>query len=100
VVGILHSGMISGVCVGFGIGGEFNRNSYSIATVSNIGRFLGYQFIELPTGARPEPSNFQGDVFGCGVLMHPDNKVTTFFTLNGILLGELFLVFFIYKFII
>jgi hypothetical protein len=39
--------------------------------------------------ARPK-QNVPGNVFGCGLLMDPDNKLTTFFTLNGILLGELF----------
>jgi hypothetical protein len=31
--------------------------------------------------------NGQGDVIGCGILMSPANKVSIFFTLNGILLG-------------
>jgi hypothetical protein len=33
------------------------------------------------------------DVIGCGILMSPEpaNKVSIFFTLNGILLGQLFL---------
>jgi hypothetical protein len=30
----------------------------------------------------------QGNVFGGGILIDPDNKVAIFFTLNGILLGE------------
>jgi hypothetical protein len=41
-------------------------------------------------GVRPE-QNDQGNVYGCGILMDPDNQVTTFFTLNGVILGESFL---------
>jgi hypothetical protein len=44
----------------------------------------------MPMGVRPEPRNAQGNVFGSGLLMDPDNKLTIFFTLNGILLGEFF----------
>jgi hypothetical protein len=47
-------------------------------------------------GARLE-QNVQGSVFGCGLLMDPDNKLTIFFTLNGILLGKFFLGHFMYK---
>jgi hypothetical protein len=52
------------------------------------GLFGEIQFSELPLGARSES---KGNVYGCGLLMHPDNKVTIFFTLNGFLLGEFFL---------
>jgi hypothetical protein len=30
-----------------------------------------------------------GDIYGCGLLLSPDNKLAIFFTLNGILLGEI-----------
>jgi hypothetical protein len=46
--------------------------------------------LEVPVEARPE-SIVQGNVFGCGILMDSDNKMTAFFTLNGILLGEFLL---------
>jgi hypothetical protein len=73
---------MDGGCI-FGI---FNTNSYTIATISANGR---YEFNQVPVGAKPEQS-VPGNVFGCGLLMDPDNKVTIFFTLNGILLGEFF----------
>jgi hypothetical protein len=31
-----------------------------------------------------------GNVFGCGILMNPDDKLTIFFTVNGILIGSVF----------
>jgi hypothetical protein len=56
------------------------------------GRFGDYQYHsgEVPVEARTE-SNAQGNVLGCGLLMDPDNKLATFFTLNGVLLGKFFL---------
>jgi hypothetical protein len=33
----------------------------------------------------------QGDIIGCGILISPENKMFIFFTLNGILMGLLFL---------
>jgi hypothetical protein len=86
VVGLLHGVTIFGICVGVG---EFNRSSYTVSTISINGHFEDYQFSELPVGARVE-SNVQGNVYGCGILMDPDNKLTIFFTINGILLGEFF----------
>jgi hypothetical protein len=32
--------------------------------------------------------NGPGDVFGCGLLMSPQNKLSIFFTENGILIGQ------------
>jgi hypothetical protein len=44
---------------------------------------------ELPEGAnRPQRKQF-GNVFGCGLVLDPDNKLAIFFTLNGKVLGEL-----------
>jgi hypothetical protein len=43
------------------------------------------------TGANKPVWNGQGDVIGCGILMSSANKMFIFFTLNGILLGLLFL---------
>jgi hypothetical protein len=46
---------------------------------------------ELPEGAiQPEMKQF-GNVFGCGLVLDPDNNLAIFFTLNGKLLGELML---------
>jgi hypothetical protein len=45
-------------------------------------------FFELPEGAnRPEKKQY-GNVFGCGLVLDPDNKLAIFFTLNGQLLGK------------
>jgi hypothetical protein len=49
-----------------------------------------YEHIQVPVGASPG-QNVQDNVFGCGLLIDPDNKATIFFTLNGIFLGEFFL---------
>jgi hypothetical protein len=75
----LHGGFVIGVC--------FREFNYVIATISTNGR---YEYTEVPVGARLEQPNVQENVFGCGLLMDPDNKVAIFFTLNGFLLGELF----------
>jgi hypothetical protein len=46
---------------------------------------------ELPEGTvEPEMKEY-GNVFGCGLVLDPDNKLTIFYTLNGQLLGELML---------
>jgi hypothetical protein len=46
---------------------------------------------ELPEGTvEPEMKEY-GNVFGCGLVLDPDNKLTIFYTLNGKLLGELML---------
>jgi hypothetical protein len=44
---------------------------------------FGYQ-IE-PIVSNPDDID---DVFGCGILLNPENKAAIFFTLNGILLGN------------
>jgi hypothetical protein len=82
VVGFWQGGTIFGVSLNFG---EY----YGIATSFNNGRNGGFEFqlFELPVEARSE-SNAQSNVYGCGILVDTDNKLTTFFTLNGILLGE------------
>jgi hypothetical protein len=44
---------------------------------------------ELPEGAiQPEEKEY-GNVYGCGLILDPDNNLAIFFTLNGQLLGEL-----------
>jgi hypothetical protein len=83
VVGLLHGENVFGLCIGL-----CNRRLYIIATILTNGR---YEYTEVPVGARPE-QNAQENVYGCGILIDPDNKLTTFFTLNGILLGEFYLV--------
>jgi hypothetical protein len=47
---------------------------------------------EWPEGAtRPEWSDGE-DVFGCGLVLSPDNKWAIFFTMNGLLFGQFFVV--------
>jgi hypothetical protein len=66
------------------IAGIFNLDKYWIAGEQH--RF------ELPEGAdRPRPKNDGTDVYGCGLVLDPEDKVAIFFTLNGQLLGELML---------
>jgi hypothetical protein len=43
---------------------------------------------EWPNGAIKPKWNGPGDVIGCGLLLNPENKLSIFFTLNGILLGK------------
>jgi hypothetical protein len=46
---------------------------------------------ELPEGAiRPEMKQF-GNVFGCGLVLDPDNNLAIIFTMNGQVCGELLL---------
>jgi hypothetical protein len=46
---------------------------------------------ELPEGAIQPQRREYGNVFGCGLLLDPENKLAIFFALNGKLLGELLL---------
>jgi hypothetical protein len=46
---------------------------------------------EWPNGAEKPTWNAVGDVFGCGLLLSPENELSIFFTLDGILLGPFFL---------
>jgi hypothetical protein len=93
VVGLLHGGTIFGIFVGYG-NGEFNRSSYAISTLAANGTLGNYQYRVGPGASRWEPPNAQGNVYGCGILMDPDNTVTPFFTLNGIILCESFWMFY------
>jgi hypothetical protein len=75
--------------------GEYS-NSYASAIVGQ--HCNGYWFagerhrFELPEGA-VRPSWKYINVFGCGLVLDPNNKLAIFFTLNGQLLGELVLEF-------
>jgi hypothetical protein len=49
------------------------------------------RFLEWPLGAVKPKWTGTGceDVFGCGLVLSPDNKLAIFFTTNGILMGKL-----------
>jgi hypothetical protein len=74
------------------------ESHYVISTISANSRSGEYEYTAVRMGARPEPPNVLGDVYGCGLLMDSDNKLTIFFTINGILLGQFFLMLFMYTF--
>jgi hypothetical protein len=84
VIGLLYNRMNFGVLL------PKSANTYAIATILKDSSGV-YVFTEGPVETRPESPNVQGNVYGCGLLIDPDNELTIFFTLNGILLGELFL---------
>jgi hypothetical protein len=64
-------------------------NSYAIPCGYNF-CWLSQQthYFDLPNGAIKPKWNGRGDVMGCGLLMNPENKLSIFFTGNGILMGQ------------
>jgi hypothetical protein len=72
-------------------------NSYAIHIVGHHHGYYGYyiagtpHLFELPEGAVEQEMKENGNVFGCGLIVDPDNKLVIFFTLNGQLLGKLML---------
>jgi hypothetical protein len=46
-------------------------------------------YFELPEGAIRPHYSYHLNVFGCGLVLDPENNLAIFFTLNGQLLGEL-----------
>jgi hypothetical protein len=75
------------------ISGEFGLtpNSYCVP-VNGIYYFLSCESagkFEWPNGVNVLlKMNDLGNVTGCGLLLNPENKLSIFFTLNGILLGK------------
>jgi hypothetical protein len=74
-----------------------SANSYTIPTT---GYMYEYKFwlggkihhFELPkVGILPLMKFDATDVFGCGLILDPEDKLSIFFTVNGQLLGELVL---------
>jgi hypothetical protein len=69
-------------------------NSYAIQTGNLNGCWLAgerhqLQF-ELPEGViQPSWKRIGFNVYGCGLVLDPENKLCIFFTLNGKLFGEL-----------
>jgi hypothetical protein len=90
------------ICLG-GLFG-FPANSYAINIPFITPNGNSYQFflagqrhlIEFSSdgGIRPEQKE-TGNVVGCGILMNPDEKLTIFFTLNGILIGSVLIFFYL-----
>jgi hypothetical protein len=56
--------------------------------------FLSEQrhLFQFPEGVIQPELKETGNVVGCGILMNPEDKLTIFFTLNGILLGPVLIV--------
>jgi hypothetical protein len=82
VFGLFNGGIIFGASI---VVGKYNRISHALSTPNERLLRRLYQFLH----ADVPPPNFHGNVYGCGILMDPNNKLTTFWTLNGILLCEL-----------
>jgi hypothetical protein len=78
--------------------GEY-PNSYAILTVLNCCRLAGEAHLfQLPDGAiKPERKENDTNVYGCGLLMDPNDKLAIFFTLNGTLIGNFILQIFQFK---
>jgi hypothetical protein len=45
-------------------------------------------YFEWPNGVIKPEWTGKGDVLGCGLLLNPENKLSIFFTGNGILMGQ------------
>jgi hypothetical protein len=71
------------------------QNSYAISTGSNWYRLAGEtNLFELPDEAVQPKMRDNGNgrnVYGCGLVMDPNDKLAIFFTLNGILMGQFIL---------
>jgi hypothetical protein len=66
----------------------FEPNSYAIDGCYFCWLSGKSHHFEWPNGVTKPTWNGRGDVFGCGLLMSPENKLSIFFTGNGILLGQ------------
>jgi hypothetical protein len=72
-------------------------NSYAISTISELlnWRILAGRtpILELPAdeAISLEPKENEANVYGCGLVMDPNDKLAIFFTLNGILMGQFIL---------
>jgi hypothetical protein len=65
-------------------------NSYAIQCRSDYYLLSGKSYLfEWPNGAIKPKWNAKGDVVGCGVLLNPEQELSSiFFTVNGILMGR------------
>jgi hypothetical protein len=72
-------------------------NSYAITTVPHLLNWCHlagetHRF-ELPNGAiRPKVKVSDTNVYGCGLVMDPNDKLAIFFTVNGTLMGQFSLI--------
>jgi hypothetical protein len=86
-----HVGLSDGLIPADGLDVGFAPNSYAIQDYDTFFCLLSgtdHEF-EWPDGVANKPKcKGPGDVLGCGLLLHPNNKVAIFFTANGILLGQ------------
>jgi hypothetical protein len=73
--------------------GEY-PNSYAISNVTGLLKWCriagSVRVFQLPTddAIKPVPKENGTNVYGCGLVMDPNDKLAIFFTLNGILLCQ------------
>jgi hypothetical protein len=71
----------------------FSPNSYAIYIDIPDGNFYQIHLagqrhdFEFPEGVIRPVLKERGNVYGCGILMNPDDKLAIFFTVNGNLIG-------------
>jgi hypothetical protein len=84
---------LSGAIADLWIGGYSNSYGISIVDHHYYGGWLAGELhrFELPEGAIQPEMKENGNIFGCGLVLDPDNNLAIFFTLNGQLLGEFML---------
>jgi hypothetical protein len=98
IIGNLHTYLkLRGVKVGLSGGitdflfGDYHANFYYLSEGSDhccLSAGTKHVF-ELPNGAiKPEWKSSERDIIGCGILLHSNNKLFIFFTLNGNLMGQ------------
>jgi hypothetical protein len=65
-------------------------NSYGIRYIRDYCWLNGnLHTFEWPNDAIKPEWKGTGDVYGCGLMLSPENELSIFFTANGILMGQL-----------